>query len=532
MCKAWAAAAVSATTSIQYELYQDTAQQKLPGLESWLSLPGQQLTSLCITHSALWATGDAQPATAVRHTQVGSLQLPTSKLARLQELTLECVTIKLAPRSPASTETVVEQRSLADAALLLLATAASTVAVPSTASAACGVHCLLTALRRLDLKHCAMDTFEDLVQLAQSTVLTSLQLDTVSSCRPDDPSGPWPTALQKVIAMPHGAALHSLQDLSITLPSMIDAADEWPAALPYGLTRLVVSLADVRQSAAADQPGVLPTAATSSCFFSSLKYMQELQELQLRLCQLDPDLLGCISSLRKLQLDRCQLLPGKQAGTRALLEALRGLTQLQDIQFCAQSGCTSGVAPELFAALTASAQLTSLEVAPIGGQPLTAGAMRHIFPAGCWKPQLRVLRLRGAEGGWSVDNRDLHGIAAACPGLRELDLSCVVKSGSLCAGLQLFPNGRRGLTRLSLAGDAFGDATVAAVSHLKKLKFLQWYHSSQLSDVGFQYLTSLAALTWLRFDGSRPSALSDDLFRGRDNPRDRILRLSDHQVNF
>jgi hypothetical protein len=104
--------------------------------------------------------------------------------------------------------------------------------------------------------------------------------------------------------------MHSLQDLSIGLPGAIDAADEWPTALPHGLTRLVVNLADVRQAAGAIEPGVLPAAATAT-FLSNMRHLMRLEELQLRLCQLDPVLLGSIPGLRKLHLNRCQLLPGR-----------------------------------------------------------------------------------------------------------------------------------------------------------------------------------------------------------------------------
>jgi hypothetical protein len=60
VCKAWAAAAVSATTSMQCKVYGHVANQKLPILQNWLCLPGQQLTSLCITHTEL-RTRDEKP---------------------------------------------------------------------------------------------------------------------------------------------------------------------------------------------------------------------------------------------------------------------------------------------------------------------------------------------------------------------------------------------------------------------------------------------------------------------------------------
>ena len=78
VCKAWAAAAVSATTSMQCKVYGHVANQKLPILQNWLCLPGQQLTSLCITHTEL-RTRDEKPDNSA----MGVLQLPFSKLSGL-----------------------------------------------------------------------------------------------------------------------------------------------------------------------------------------------------------------------------------------------------------------------------------------------------------------------------------------------------------------------------------------------------------------------------------------------------------------
>jgi hypothetical protein len=306
--------------------------------------------------------------------------------------------------------------------------------------ASSSIHPLLPHLQRLDLKNCTLPRVEDVVQLGQSPVLSSLQLKNFA-CYEYYGHVPvlWPGPLAALCSL---VAKSSLQDLSIAV-KQLNAADEWPTALPHGLTRLVISLEDVGQAPEASQQGVLPTAATSS-FLDNVQHMQRLQELQLRLCEFDPALLSSIAGLRKLHLDRCQLLPGNQAGTRALLGVMQGLTQLQGkIHLCLQSGCTSGVAPELFAALTASAQLTSLELVPVGGQPLPWGAVRRMFPAGCSMPQLQVLQIKGVEDvtavdmyAWAMGDRDLVAIANACPGLRELKLNCVVRPGASCAGLQ------------------------------------------------------------------------------------------------
>jgi hypothetical protein len=149
--------------------------------------------------------------------------------------------------------------------------------------------------------------------------------------------------------------------------------------------------------------------------------------------------------------------------------------------------------------------------------------------------RLQVLLIRGVENviaddphDWCVGDRELLWIAIACPGLRELKISRVVRPGASCARLQLLPDD---MTKLALAGVAFGDAAAAAVAQLTRLQFLQWYRAPELSDVGFQHLTALTALTWFYCNGSRPSALSEELFRGRENPDDRILRMSGDEVS-
>lgn len=88
---------------------------------------------------------------------------------------------------------------------------------------------------------------------------------------------------------------------------------------------------------AESQPGVQPAAAAAIAVASwpaclnSLQGMQQLQELRLRQCRVDPCGLGSSTGLKKLHLTTCELVPGKRAGTRALLTPLAGLTQLQAV---------------------------------------------------------------------------------------------------------------------------------------------------------------------------------------------------------
>lgn len=104
-----------------------------------------------------------------------------------------------------------------------------------------------------------------------------------------DPNLLQPTALSSTTVMP------SLQDLSIRFGGM-DTQDEWPAALPQGLTRFVMNLRGMTYSDCARNQ-----ARIQACL-KNLQHMQRLQELKLNICDLDPRLLSHITGLRKLHL--------------------------------------------------------------------------------------------------------------------------------------------------------------------------------------------------------------------------------------
>jgi hypothetical protein len=82
VCKAWAAAAVRATTNVQCTVKRQDAAHKLPLLQTWLRQSEQQLTSLHVAPKADRVAGRDLRS----DDSMGALQLPASQLPSLQEL--------------------------------------------------------------------------------------------------------------------------------------------------------------------------------------------------------------------------------------------------------------------------------------------------------------------------------------------------------------------------------------------------------------------------------------------------------------
>jgi hypothetical protein len=131
-----------------------------------------------------------------------------------------------------------------------------------------------------------------------------------------------------------------------------------------------------------------------------LQQLAELLRLELHFCAVPQTVLGVFTRLQALKLQYCLLLPApvvdvdsdddvnsddeevyEPEGTAALLDALAGMTCLQDLGLVLQGVDTVSTAPQLFAALTASTQLTRLAISPQDCIPLAKGAAQYMFPA-------------------------------------------------------------------------------------------------------------------------------------------------------
>lgn len=140
VCKAWAAAAVAATTDISI----NNERWVHPGLGVWLQKHGAGVEQLdvCIGHQSEYGV-------EVCHFHDGCLYLPTSKLQQLTNLSLKGTALELSPD----------------------------LALQSCAASSSNVVEALPNLADLHLKECSVSNKADLFQLVGAAGLSSLHLE-------------------------------------------------------------------------------------------------------------------------------------------------------------------------------------------------------------------------------------------------------------------------------------------------------------------------------------------------------------------
>lgn len=304
-------------------------------------------------------------------------------------------------------------------------------------------------------------------------------------------------------------AMGSLRDLRVNFCATSRGSNplEGTPALPHALTKLALRREHGAQSGDTPYPECL----------ASLQDTLQLQELDLDGCSFAPAVLGNLTRLQKLSLEGCILKPmlpaaadREAAHVHELLGSLAKLTQMQALHLALPQWewDVEDADPQLFAAVTASAVLTSLKLTSTHCQPLPRGAVQHMFPLGRCMPQLRVLWLNCdhdlqeginiREDGWCLNAGDIGRIITACPQLERVSLVRDVEPGTSLDVLQQLPHS---ISHVSVGGLAFGDPAAAAITKLQDLPHLEslvWEHSPDLSDVGLQRLTALTGLTRLQ----------------------------------
>ena len=455
-CKAWASAAALAAVHVELKLQAES--QAKPALERWLQQHAGQLESLQLTIN-LDGHDDEQLSDNdwdTRH----ELQLPWAQLAKLQRLQLHGFELTLLGEGES-----LGANSAADAR----ASRSSSGEETHTPALL-----LLPSLQHLELSKVELVSSSSLLQLAGAPGLTSLKISDMSSSHLQycsEEHHQWRNkepAVQQLAAAITGL-LQQLPRLAVLeLPGMpmsevamqqlgcmqglqevfLEHVDHMPLCdlqhLPSSITQLHF------------RGNTFQTGPSTSSIPPQLQQLAGLLRLELYGCAVLPNVLGAFTCLQALKLFCCRLLPApaeldddderfgyETEGTAALLGALAGMTCLQDLELALDGLDTVSTAPQRFAALTASTQLTRLAIYPMDCIPLAKGAAQHMFPAGRQLPLLQELAIAQEVTGsgsarWCLDGTDINGIATCCTGLRELNIAHCVESGvSVCVDSSL-----------------------------------------------------------------------------------------------
>jgi hypothetical protein len=141
--------------------------------------------------------------------------------------------------------------------------------------------------------------------------------------------------------------------------------------------------------------------------------------------------IGYLSTLQHLQCLSLRLV-GRfdlhEPYAKHLLAAVQHLTQLRHLELhhCGMHPGTNQPQQQGFSALTASTQLTSLDLQGLADDlypPVPPAACEHMFPPGRLLPNLKVLNVRASDP-WYPGMKAAHVamIAASCPALQHLSL--------------------------------------------------------------------------------------------------------------
>lgn len=493
--KAWASAAALATVHLEHML----TEPAIPVFERWLEQHAGQLLSMQLS-----SRFNDRP-----------LQLLVHKLCKLQQLQLRFLHVRLpgegdgGTQPPAATPGVSSNRDDDSAG----AGSSSAAAVPS-----------LPRLQHLQLSSVQLFSVNSLMQLTQSPQLSSVEVSDLRLVQPEwlaayGDSNSAAAVQQLAEAMPRFlqqlppqlqrleltgmpisdaavqqlGAMQRLQQVALTHVPQLPVCDL--AQLPSSITQL--QLRDSRHN---------PPFSGSPSLPAQLPNLAGLLQLSLRDCAVLPAVLGSLTRLQKLHLDRCT--PMQLAATpiggmfpmlsmEALLGALGKLTGLQELALHVDRLSFDGFSASLprFSALTASSHLTRLTISPDDVSPLPRGAVQSMFPAGRQLPSLRHLDISPRIGyeewdpaGWCLSSADILRIVSCCPGLESLDVTNSVEPG---ADLSHFLQLPESCASLSVGGAAFTDAAVAVLVQLTQLESLRWGSSPGFTDAGLEQLTRL-----------------------------------------
>lgn len=489
----WASAAYLATDSISLK----DAPAQLPSLQSWLKQHAQQLVSLQVQQDP--STDSAQ------------LQLPCADLPSLQSLQLSGVV-------PCLQLPGVQDVSGSPACV-------STEASCNVSTALCRLSMPLPRLASVSLAccDCSNSTIQQLSSIASITSLELSSIDTPGAAQ--QLSSAVAQVLQQLprmgclkldildldeSALEHLSTLQQLQELAVSTPDSDDYEDNDADARPFHLPASAVLLAGLPGSLTCLQLRDSNSTVASFELPPELPQLSGLQVLAVRAGLVPASTLSSLKKLQDLDLDACSMLPDGDEGTARLLAALARMSKLRTLTLVDCDMPWAGVPAQAFSALTTASTLQHLAVDFADTPP--SGVAQHMFVVGRQLQSLTTLYLEAvhnaneidsdedhqyiaewnevAEGGYFLSAPDLHSIAAACPALETLGVTCALDDGASNSLLQL----PLSCTSLAVGGYTLGDNDAAVIAQLTQLQDLNWKYSSNLSDVGLEQLTSLQRL--------------------------------------
>jgi Leucine-rich repeat (LRR) protein len=510
VCKAWAAAATHVTVTVERRL-DNMPRHAFAALERWLAQHADQLESLQLSFGT--------------HSERHQLQLPLDKLGKLQRLQLDGFTLRLpGDRLPAQrpkhklgrwtfTRLCRDSGSDSDerAAVYRGSSSSSSGEEESEEEEIyTAARMPLPSLQHLQLSRVQLASISSLLRLADAPALTSLKADEVSFGQHDGSLGVPTQQLAAAVAgllqqlprlavlelpglpisdtaVQHMGAMQGLQQVSLA------HVDPMPPCklqhLPNSITQLCLQGNYDRSSSYGAEPSLPPR----------LQQLSGLLRLQLWDCCVPPTALASFTRMQVLQMEQCDLAldRGDYLGaTATLLNALAGMTCLQDLQLSAVPINTSETDPQRFAALTASTQLTRLVLRSGGRIPLPHEAAQHMFRAGRPLPQLQQLvitPLLDDTDHYNADTRCIDDdgigcIASCCTGLQWLEIPfCVPPFRDLSVMLQLPPSCRA----LTVGGYAFRQGGTSVLGQLTQLTYLCVCNTRGFKDTELEQLASL-----------------------------------------
>jgi hypothetical protein len=459
VCSSFATAAAAATVSVDIDSLQT---KQLPAFQAWIDRHAQQLVSISVK-TPDW-DADQPWLSALQ------LRLPAAGLQQLCSLDLAGVEVLLPERTEANSSS------------------------SGNTSTSTNKSLRLPKLQDLRLDSCVVRV-ATVRQLGQLSGLTRLQLRSLSQDR---------VMLQVLELRPFGSLQHQL-DITTAVRQILQRSPQLARLELACWNMLYVTASKMLSGFAAHFPssltalrvGDLDVGMEAPDLTGSISALTSLRELAAARVSVCPSALTSLTQLRDLQLHYFTFPPPESdnpagaadgGSASALLSALSGMLQLQRLSVINEQNALAGANASQFSALTASSQLTHLQVTAREQQPLPSAALQHMFPGGKQLPLLQHVALStygpGAEPGnltVAVTAEELSSMFSACPGLCSLNITGFLYPDTAYDALLELPST---CCSLCIGGEDLDDEAAGVIAQLTHLTCLDWTNSPDLTDAG------------------------------------------------